>query len=57
MIEAGIATIDEMSRKLTGVPFAEKLPQILKERRLLRKEGENPDEVFLPKDNEEDEDE
>ena len=53
MIEAGIATIDEMSRKLTGVPFAEKLPQILKERRELRKEGKNPDEVFLPKDDDE----
>jgi capsid protein len=53
MIEAKIASIDEMSRKLTGIPLAEKLPQILKERRELRKAGKNPDEVFLPKDDEE----
>jgi lambda family phage portal protein len=48
MIEADISTVDEQSRKLTGIPLAEKLPQILKERRQLRDAGRNPDEVFIP---------
>lgn len=52
-IEAGISTVDEMSRKLTGIPLAEKLPQILKERRQLREDGRNPDEVFIPREDDE----
>lgn len=57
MIEAGISTIDGQSRKLTGIPFAENLPQILKERRQLRKENCNPDEVFIPRDYEDEDEE
>lgn len=35
-VELCITTLDEESRKLTGTPWEDKLPEIIKERRLLR---------------------
>jgi lambda family phage portal protein len=35
-VELTISTLDEESRKLTGTPWEDKLPQIIKERRYLR---------------------
>jgi len=40
-IELCITTIDEESRKFTGTPWEDKLPQILKERAILRANGIN----------------
>jgi lambda family phage portal protein len=38
-VELTISTLDEESRKLTGTPWEDKLPQILKERSILRANG------------------
>jgi lambda family phage portal protein len=46
-IEAKISTIDEESRQLTGTPFEDKLPQILRERKLLRDAGLDPNAAFV----------
>ncbi len=38
-VELTVSTLDEESRKLTGTPWENKLPQVLKERAALRKAG------------------
>lgn len=38
-VELTISTLDEEARRLTGTPWEDKLPQILKERAILRKNG------------------
>ncbi|TLM66019.1 MAG: phage portal protein [Deltaproteobacteria bacterium] len=38
-IELTISTLDEESRKFTGTPWEDKLPQVLKERAVLRENG------------------
>lgn len=38
-VELTISTIDEEARRLTGTPWEDKLPQLLKERAILRKNG------------------
>lgn len=45
-IEAGISTVDEETRLLTGGTFEGNLPQIIRERRLLREAGLDPNAVF-----------
>jgi len=38
-VELSITTLDEESRKLTGTPWEDKLPQLIKERQILRAAG------------------